>query len=65
MALPDPSDDIYKIMDRAGLDGASMYSAKESLFKIVTRVRGEIVRETKALIEQREAIIRKETDGEG
>ncbi len=44
--LSDPTPDIYKIMDRAGLDSANVYNAKKSMAKIINEIRTSIATQT-------------------
>ena len=51
----DPTADIYKILDEVELTAGHLLATREPMAKIVTTMRGEIVRKMKLLIEERES----------
>lgn len=54
MAHDDPTPDIYAIMDRAGLNGATIFATRKPIAQIINTIRTEMARELKAYIEERE-----------
>lgn len=51
----DPSDEIYRIMDKAGLDATTILAARQSMTKTVNQIRMKIAKDLKVYIENREA----------
>lgn len=51
----DPTPDIYKAMDRAGLQASTFYNTRKSMDRIVLEVRMKLLEEVKTLIDKREA----------
>lgn len=58
--LPDPTEDIYTILDAAGLRAPNLLSAKGSLNRIVLSIREELARQLKEYISIREEAVREE-----
>lgn len=52
--MRDPTADIYKIMDEAGLDAINFLSGKKSMSKIVREVRAKLLTEIVAYIKKQE-----------
>jgi len=50
----DPTPDLYKIMDEAGLESGNFLTGKKSMVKIVTEVRMKLVNQLVAYIKERE-----------
>lgn len=62
---PDPSPDIYKMLDRAGLTASDILMGKQSTAKTVVQIRVKIVEEFKKYMAGREQnIIAKAQEGE-
>lgn len=54
----DPSEDIIKILDEVGLNGAAFLSGNESMSAIVSRVRMRLISRLKDYIQERDSNVR-------
>lgn len=53
--LPEPSTDIYRMLDEAGLTHADLTTTRLPMRKIIEVVRNNIMQQFKQYLEQREA----------
>lgn len=53
--LPEPSTDIYRMLDKAGLTNADFTTTRAPMRQIVEVVRNSITQQFKQYLEQREA----------
>lgn len=60
LKLPDPTDDIYRLLDDAGLRSAALLATREPMTKIIESMRNEIARQFKDYLKRREAVLIKE-----
>ncbi len=52
--MTDPTTDLYRIMDEAGLDSSKFLTGKKSMSRIVTEVRAKLLTGLITYIKQRE-----------
>ncbi len=53
----DPTADIYKMLDDAGLQGPNLLGTKEPFAKIINRVRTQLAMELKSYIVRRDHVM--------
>jgi len=58
--MKDPTPDLYRIMDEAGLDAGSFLTGKKSMSRIVTEVRAKLLTRLIAYLKDTE-----DTNGNG
>jgi len=61
--LPDPTDDLYRIMDNAGLRAPQILASREPMSKHIQKLRDDLSRQLRAYIAIREQAIREEKYG--
>lgn len=59
MNKDDPTGDIYKILDKAGLNAGNLLDSKQPMSRIVNSIRTKITADFKEYIERREKRPRK------
>jgi hypothetical protein len=60
---PDPTQDIYEILDRADLTPTGVYNSKMSMSKIINAMRTKIATDTAEYIRQRELNNKEKSNG--
>lgn len=53
----DPTADLYKLMDEAGLNTSAVFDSKKSMSKIVTEIRGALAMKLKAYVVRRDHVM--------
>lgn len=51
---PNVTPEIYKLLDQAGLDGATLYNSKKSMSKIINEIRTRLAENLTAYILKRD-----------